>query len=146
MVKCIFCGLVLLYKNRGIGAVSVKNIRDHYVNKHSIDANREALKDYLYYLLEDNHIEFIPLNCYCSEIYFLTPKSLAIHQLREGCDINVNQSGGARVTFFMKFLRRCIEEGRRWFQMKKLMNIILLQRRSVMWKVSKCTTSNMNVK
>ena len=46
MVKCIFCGLVL-YKNRGIGAVSVNNIRDHYVNKHSIDANREALTDYL---------------------------------------------------------------------------------------------------
>ena len=85
--------MILLYKNRGIGDVSVKNIRDHYVNKHSIDANREALKDYLHYLLEDNHTEFIPLNCYCSEIYFLTPKSLTIHRLREGCNINVNQSG-----------------------------------------------------
>ena len=40
------------------------------------------------------------MNCNCSEIYFLTPKSLAIHQLCEGCDINVNQSGGAGVNSF----------------------------------------------
>ena len=52
-------------------------------------------------MLEDNHEQFIPLNCNCSEVCFLTPKDLAMHQLREGCDINdYAQVGGARVSFF----------------------------------------------
>ena len=99
MVKCIFCNLVLLYKNRGIGAKTVTAIGDHYVTKHSINPNREALKRYLECLLEDNREYFVPLSCNCGEGYYLNEKALAMHQLRSGCDM-LNQSGGARVTFF----------------------------------------------
>ena len=97
-------------RNMWIGAVvqeswnwscDCESIGEHYVKVHNIDADRESLKDYLHYLMDGNVADFIPLNCNCSEIYYLTPKSLAIHQLREGCDIvTTNQSGGARVSFF----------------------------------------------
>ena len=96
MVKCTICGLVLPFKNR---EVSVNKIGKHYVDNHNIDADRVSLNDYLRCLLEDNHDHFIPLNCNCTEVLFLTPKDLAMHQLREGCDI-VDQVGGARVSFF----------------------------------------------
>ena len=87
MVRCVICGLVLLYKNRGIGSVSVRNIGEHYVNIHNMDADRMALKDYLHYLVAGNEADFIPLNCICSEIFYLTPKALAIHQLQDGFDL-----------------------------------------------------------
>ena len=60
MLKCIFCDLVLIYKNRGIGVKTVNDIEQHYVNKHNIDPNRQSFKNYLQCLLEDNVSYFIP--------------------------------------------------------------------------------------
>ena len=103
MVKCVICGLVLVYKNRGIGAVSVKSIADHYIEKHSIKPDRDAFVNYIGSLMVENHDEFIPLQCSCEPVFYLTAKEYAIHQLREGCDLEdlINpQVGGARVSFF----------------------------------------------
>ena len=102
MVKCVICSneTVLLVKNRGIGAVTIKKIGDHYIKNHGISADRVSLKNYLRCLLADNNRqEFIALICPCNEEHFLREKDLAIHQLQNGCDIN-NQVGGARVSFF----------------------------------------------
>ena len=60
MVKCIFCDLVMPYKNRGIGLKTVNDIKQHYVKKHNIDPNRQVFNNYLQYLLEDNVSYFIP--------------------------------------------------------------------------------------
>ena len=98
MVQCVICGDVLHYKNRGIGQSSAIKIGNHYVKEHNIDVDRPCLEKYLRCLLVDNPEEFIPLNCSCSEVYFLTAKDLAMHQLQVGCDIG--QVGGARVSFF----------------------------------------------
>ena len=102
MVRCVICGLALLYKNRGIGGVTIKNIAEHYVEKHAINPEREPLKIYLKSLMEEYHEAFIPFSCICNAVLYLTAKELAIHQLREGCDlvVNVKQTGGARVSFF----------------------------------------------
>ena len=104
MVKCVICinETVLLIKNRGIGPVSVKKIGEHYINAHGIAADRECLKNYLDCLILDIYQEeFIPLFCPCNQEDFITKKSLAIHQLKYGCDIKINdQIGGARVSFF----------------------------------------------
>ena len=102
MVQCVICGLVLLYMNRGIGAVSVKSIATHYIEKHEISPDREPLIDYLRSLTMENPEQFLPLSCPCDPVLYLTLKELAIHQLREGCDLEdvTNQMGGARVSVF----------------------------------------------
>ena len=104
MVKCIICGLVILFKNRGIGSITLKRIADHYIEKHSINPTREPLIDYLRSLMDVNYVEFIPLACPCSPVLYLTMKDFAIHQLREGCDLDLDdgsdQVGGAKVSVF----------------------------------------------
>ena len=136
MVKCVICGLVLLFKNRGMGIVSVNKIGKHYVEKHNINADRASLQDYLRCLLVNNHEQFIPLNCNCNEVNFLTPKDLAMHQLREGCDINISyQVGGARVSFFDDAPTSVHKRRQKVFQTMKWMNITVLLRRRVMLKV-----------
>ena len=102
MVQCVICQneTILLVKNRGIGDVTIRRIGDHYIKQHGISAERDCLKRYLRsLLLPNNREEFIPLLCPCNEEHFLTEKDLAIHQLQNGCDINV-QMGGARVSYF----------------------------------------------
>ena len=98
MVKCVICDVSLLMPNHGVGAKALDKIKEHYIQRHNIQEDISAFIDYLKELVTPGEIDMVVRFCYCTDQVFASTKQLALHQLINGCAIEVNQIGAALVS------------------------------------------------